>query len=225
MQPSADIVRALREQGIRIDTSVFKHGSRTGLVRFDYQDAFSDLVPWPVDPTEICRADPQGELWEVPIYCENRPIWDFLSVARFYRVWQASGHPMPEGPREAAGSGSPGGRLGKLGALVRRHAWKMDFNQCSGRQLIGALQRIAARYGDSPHPLPVVLIGHSKLFTRHNEKDLAVFLGHVAGRAADCRFSTLAELDLAAMRKAFEHERAGGAVLRDPQGAESGTAQ
>jgi hypothetical protein len=238
MQPSADIVRALRDQGIRVDTSVFKYGSRSGLVHFDYSKAFSNLVPWPVDPTEICLSDPHGELWEVPIYCESRWLWDFLSITRFYRIWQGSAHPMAEGRdnrggdhqavegmREQAGNRLAGGLLRALGSLVRKHAWKMDFNQCSGRQLIGALKRIAARYGDFPYPLPVVLIGHSKLFTTYNERDLTTFLEYVAEHTADYRFSTFGELEPDVMRKAFGHERAGCAVQHDQKNAQPGKTQ
>jgi hypothetical protein len=238
MQPSAGVVRALRDQGLRIDTSVFKHGTRSGLVRFDYSDAFSELVPWPVDSRDVCQADPQGDLWEVPIYCENRWLWDFLSVARFYRIWQGIGHALPErgdlgagDPRAAGGlrtqlaRRSSGGILGRFGHLLRRHAWKLDFNQCSGRQLIGALKRIATRYRDFPYPLPVVLIGHSKLFTPYNESDLTAFLRYVAEHAAEHRFSTFGELEPEVMRKAFGHERASSAVWRGPKNVQPGTAQ
>lgn len=226
MQPSADIIRALRAGGIRIDTSVFKWGSRAGLVRFDYSCAFSNIVPWPVAAHDVCAADPEGDLWEVPIYCENRRIWDFLSVMRLYRVWQGRAHPLagpPPAPAVAAGleSREPrpaeaarrGGRAGRALKLLRgRHPLKMDFNQCSGRQLIRALHRIESQYAKFPHALPVVLIGHSKLFTPFNERELRKFLEHAAGRGRDLRFRNLRDLDPAAMRKAFERESSGVAV-------------
>jgi hypothetical protein len=228
MQPSGDIVRALRDQGIRIDTSVFKYGSRSGRVCFDYTNAFSNLVPWPVGPADICLPDPEGVLWEVPIYCEERWLWDFLSVSRLHRIWQAMAHPMPESRDRAGddhrgvgrtparrGNGLLRGPLRKLELLVRRHARKMDFNQCSGRQLVDTLRRVEATHGECPHPLPLVLIGHSKLFTTYNEEDFAVFLEYVAGHTARYRFATFGELDPDVMRKAFEHERAGGAIQRN----------
>jgi hypothetical protein len=59
----------------------------------------------------------------------------------------------------------------------------------------------------------VVLIGHSKLFTRRNERDLDRFLRHVAAHPGRFRFATLAELDETGLREAFEHERAVRAVL------------
>ena len=74
MHPSSSIVRALLENGIKIDTSVFKYGKRQGIVTFDYSSAFSDLIPWPVDENDVCKMDADGTLYEFPIYCENRHI-------------------------------------------------------------------------------------------------------------------------------------------------------
>lgn len=229
MQPSGDIVRALRDNGILFDTSVFKYGSRSGrLVHFDYTHAFSDLVPWPVDETDLCLADPNGALWEVPICCENSWLWRFLSVSRFHRIRESRIPALGKTPRGGGGQGadvSPGERrdgcagrrLRKLASLLRKNPLKMDFNKCSGRQLIRALKRIDAKYGDFPHPLPVVLIGHSKLYTRYNEKNLAVFLEHVARHAGRYRFATFRELEPSEMRKAFEHEWAGRARRTCPR--------
>ena len=87
MVPSPNIIKSLIRNGIDIDTSVFKYGKRTGMVNFDYQDAFSDLIPWPVDEKEIIYRDPGGQLMEFPIYCENRRIWSFLTPNRFYRIF------------------------------------------------------------------------------------------------------------------------------------------
>lgn len=238
MQPSGDIVRALRDRGIRIDTSVFKYGSRSGLVRFDYSNAFSNLVPWLVGPADICLPDPEGVLWEVPIYCEDRWLWEFLSVSRIRRIWQAMAHPMPDSHNSEGddhrgvgwmptqrGDGLLRGAVKKLELLVRRHALKMDFNQCSGRQLIGTLRRVEAKHGECPYPLPLVLIGHSKLFTTYNERDFTVFLEYVADHAGRYRFATFRELDLDVMRKAFGHERADSTIQRDQKGIQPGKTQ
>ncbi len=211
MCPSGDTVRALRENGFRIDTSVFKYGFRDELVRFDYAGAESETIPWPVDPSDVCRRDESGEIFEFPIYCENRPIWAFLSANRFYRVIQGRIHPLPGAPPEAGGgtaSGRPGRAaqaarkgLSALSALFRKHAWKLDFNQCSGRQMISALERARARYGALGMSLPIVLIGHSKLFNRFNAAELGPFLAWVASRPADFGFGTFDRFDLPQYRR------------------------
>jgi hypothetical protein len=63
---------------------------------------------------------------------------------------------------------------------VRKHAWKADFNQCTGRQMVRALRRALAEYGEATADLPFVLIGHSKLFTPFNEWSLRPFLSFVS---------------------------------------------
>lgn len=211
MCPAAHTVRALRENGFRIDTSVFKYGFRDELVRFDYAGAESETIPWPVDSSDVCRRDEAGEIFEFPIYCENRPIWAFLSANRIYRVIQGRMHPLPGAP-PGTGSGPSVGwparaariarkGLSALGAPFRRHAWKLDFNQCSGRQMISALERARARYGGLGASLPIVLMGHSKLFNRLNEAELTPFLAWVAARPADFGFGTFDRFELLQYRR------------------------
>jgi hypothetical protein len=212
MSPSDEIVRALRENDFKIDTSVFKYGFRDELVRFDYSKADSETVPWPVDPTDVCRRDESGELFEFPIYCESRPIWSFLSANRVYRVVQGRIHPLPDAAppgdgkegRAAAKSERATSVLRKgtkmLSLLSRRHALKLDFNQCSGSQMIAALKRAKAGYGGLHGEVPVVLIGHSKLFNAFNERQLRKFLAYVVSHPADFGFATFDGFNLEGFR-------------------------
>lgn len=210
MQPSPNIVRALVEEGFTIDTSVWKYGVYDDLVKFDYTDAYSDLVPWPIDPRDVCRRDPEGRLFEFPIYTERQPLWVFLTANRVYRVIAQRLNPLPN-PDAAAdpmsGSGAGEGRRGrprralagkvlaKARAIARKYPWKVDFNQCTGEQLIEGLQRAEARYGHPDAPLPFVLIGHSKTFTSHNERSLRPFLEFVAARPDRFSFGTFADFE------------------------------
>jgi hypothetical protein len=186
VSPSANVVRALLQNHIQIETSVFKYGRREGLVNFDYTHAHSDLVPWPVAEQDVCRKDEEGRLVEFPIYCEKRWIGAFLTRHRIYRVLQSRAHPIarPDG----AANGGPVLRI--LALLTRKHAWKADFNQCTGGQLIRALQRAEARYAWMASNLPFVLIGHSKLFTPANERCLRSFLEFVAREKTRFGFAT-----------------------------------
>lgn len=194
VSPSGNVVRALAGNGIPIDTSVFKYGRRDGLVAFDYSHAPSALVPWPVGGLDICRRDDDGAVWEVPIYSERRWLGAFLSAGRIRRAVTGRQHRIPQGPPGLR----PGGErravrvASALGMLLRRHARKADFNQCSAGQLTGSLRRAFTRHAqDSGTPLPFVLIGHSKLFTQSNEAGLAPFLAHAAARRERFRFGTL----------------------------------
>ncbi|HVH47480.1 MAG TPA: hypothetical protein VM925_34330 [Labilithrix sp.] len=204
MQPSPNIVRALLEEGLRIDTSVWKFGRYDDLVKFDYTAAHSDLVPWPIDESDVCRRDPAGKLFEFPIYTEEQPIWVFLTANRVYRVIAQRLNPLPNPESVAdpmAGAClSPRGSIadklvGKAKALVRQHPWKADFNQCTGKQLIESLERVESRYGHHDAPLPFILIGHSKTFTGYNERSLRPFLEFVAEHPDRFSFGTFADFD------------------------------
>lgn len=209
MEPSRNIVRALLENGLTIDTSVFKYGRYDDLVHFDYSHAESELVPWPASEDDVCRRDPSGKLFEFPIYCERQPIWTFLTPNRVYRVLAERLNPLPQEAEtetappleQAPAPQSPLARLGKsLGMLARRHPWKADFNQCSGSQLISCLERAHRRYGHLPGDLPFVLIGHSKTFSRFNERILEPFLRHVRDRPERYAFGTFGDFDLESFR-------------------------
>ena len=201
VSPSRNVVRALVSNGVRFDTSVFKHGRREGIVSFDYSNAHSDLVPWPVDENDICRRNDKGKLIEVPIYCERRWIGAFVTRNRIHRAMMSRGHQIKSG-HQTDGAGLPPGRPGKPGLVhnlslfARRHAWKADFNQCTGRQLIRALERAQLRYGPVKEELPFVLIGHSKLFTRFNEWSLWPFLAHVGKHPSRFEFGRFSDFGL-----------------------------
>lgn len=199
MHPSATILRALIDEGFRIDTSVWKYGRYDDLVKFDYTTAHSDLVPWPVDPSDVCRRDRDGKIFEFPIYTEEQPIWVFLTANRVYRVIAQRLNPLPD-PNAVSSSPLPKASLSdkllrKARKLGGRQPWKMDFNQCTGKQLIAGLERVERRYGHPLAPLPFVLIGHSKTFTRHNERSLRPFLEFVARHPDRFSFGTFSDFD------------------------------
>jgi hypothetical protein len=74
---------------------------------------------------------------------------------------------------------------------LQRHAWKADFNQCTGQQLISALNRASAAHNRNGNELPFVLIGHSKLFTDQNERSLKPFLSYIKVLPDQFRFGKL----------------------------------
>ncbi len=200
VSPAHNVVRALINNGIRIDTSVFKYGRREGIVNFDYSNAPSNLVPWHVADDDVCRRDDAGKLLEIPIYCERRWLGAFVTLNRIYRVVMTRSHRIARN-RQLNGISSDSrmngrrGPLGNLALLAKRHPWKADFNQCTGRQLIRALERARTSHPGSSVDLPFVLIGHSKLFTRPNERSLQPFLSLVRSRPGRFRFATLASCD------------------------------
>jgi hypothetical protein len=197
VSPSRNVVRALLNNGIRIETSVFKYGQRKGIVGFDYSNAHSDLVPWLADESDICRHNDAGQLMEIPIYCERRWLGAFFSANRIYRAHLSRKHTFSgaEGPAGIQRASKAQKISKSLGMAFRRHAWKADFNQCSGGQLIGALERAETKHSKSENRLPFVLIGHSKLFTHQNQQSLRSFLSFVSKNPSRFGFAKLTEFD------------------------------
>ena len=200
VSPSQIVIRALLNNDFTIDTSVFKYGQRKGLVNFDYTNAFSNVLPWRAASTDISRRDENGRLVEVPIYSEQRWIGAFLTMQRIYRAWQGRQHPVTPGHRPAnkqpstAATSNPISRLLRL--LVHRHAWKADFNQCTGKQLIGAINRVTRLHPHDELSLPFVIIGHSKLFSRRNQRTLEPFLAHIAQQPNHFAFGKFSHVDM-----------------------------
>lgn len=203
MSPSRNPIRALLENGFNIDTSVFKYGRRNGLVNFDYSEAPSSVIPWKASDEDICEANPDGGLYEFPIYSESRRIAAFLTPSRVYRallskLHRTSNPSEQDGP--TAGGSAPSRKFLGLKLITRKFAWKADFNQCGGRQLINAIKRADLEFGQSnPAVLPFVLIGHSKLFTRFNEWSLEPFLSFIAQHTDSFGFARFSDFDLEAL--------------------------
>lgn len=191
MSPSRNVVRALVDNGILIDTSVFKYGRRHGLVQFDYSNAHSHFAPWRANEEDICKSDDNGRLLEVPIYAENRWIGAFATPNRIARAALSRAHQIPHTGHDSIQSPTTkvGSKLLKLYRTVfGLHAWKADFNQCTGRQLVGALCRAAKLNISGINKGCFVLIGHSKLFSKANERSLSPFLEFVASKPTDFSF-------------------------------------
>lgn len=204
--PSRNIVRVLAENGFHIDSSVFKYGRRKKGVRFDYSNAPSALVPWRAGDEDICTKSETGSLWEFPIYSEQRWIGAFITPQRVARASLGAlhRHRFAQSTDEATPEVAP--HRAKHGAVwerwrIRKHAWKADFNQCTGTQLINALGRAEAAHAARDVQLPFILIGHSKLFSRFNEWSIRSLLEHIAKRPERYQFSRFGDIDLAAVNQ------------------------
>lgn len=197
VSPSQSVVRALVNNGINIDTSVFKYGYRNGIVAFDYSRAHSQIVPWRVKEDDICSRDDTSELWELPIYSEKRWIGAFLTSNRIYRAFMGMRHRIRhEDVSSKLQSGvtevSQARHWPLMAKVFQKHAWKADFNQCISKQLINALNRASNKYDtEKDKSIPFILIGHSKLFTKRNECSLTPFLEYCTQHPDKFEFDTL----------------------------------
>ena len=205
MHPSKNIVNALIKNNIRIDTSVFKFGKRDELVKFDYSTAKNDLIPWPVSFNDICQSDPKGKLFEIPIYCEKKSILSFITLNRIYRISVGLMHRLGKNENQSPKqtikdiSSKPNRKqilMNMINILFKKNAWKMDFNQCTGKQLIKGLLNAEKKYGHFTYDLPFVLIAHSKIFTRSNEKSLRSFLKFIVDNNERFSFGKFSDINL-----------------------------
>lgn len=204
--PSHNVVRVLTENGLRIDSSVFQYGRRDKGVKFDYGSAPSPLVPWKVSHDDMCARSEGGRLWEFPIYSERRWIGAFVTPQRLARAFLGALHRHRfQSLRDEAVTSDKAARTNGATSRgpwwTRKHAWKADFNQCSGAQLIRALRRADAVHGREDVHLPFILIGHSKLFSRFNQRSVEPLLDHIASRPEQYRFGRFRDIDLAEVNR------------------------
>ena len=195
-QPSRNLVNVLIANGLSIDTSVFKNGKRNGLVGFDYSSAPSAFKPWRVSENDICQNDPVGQIWEYPIYAESRALLAFATPVRCYRAMVGRFHKVPTSLLTEKQHQQYSIQFKKwlriLFALFSLFTWKADFNQCSGRQLKNAIDRVRKQDTSSNND-PFILIGHSKLFGILNQWSLIPFLKKVQKEAKAFTFSNLSQ--------------------------------
>lgn len=201
MHPSRHALEALHRNGLRIDTSVFQHGRREGLVRFDYARTPSHIVPWPASFDDVCTASPDAPIMEFPIYSEHRRLWAFASLNRVYRALLSRRFRVADQPETSSPSTAPARSPSRLRRLTGKWAWKADFNQCTGRQLVGALRRAETAVSGLGTPCPFVLIGHSKLYHRWNARSLEPFFRFAAARPQRFCFGTFGDFPADAFRR------------------------
>ncbi len=174
MMPTLNIYKTLVENGILLDTSVYKGGRQKGNVDYDYSNAYSHLYSYRASESDINKSDKNGLLAEFPIYTEMRYFWSFLTPVRVFRMIRARFHKHQSNPEASMTKEDSKGLLWK--SFFEKSPWKLDFNQASGKQLINALKRIRKQTMTENSTIDIVLIGHSKTFISYNEKTLEKFL-------------------------------------------------
>lgn len=186
MQPTEKIAKALVENSIFIDSSVYKYGKQSEWVKYDYTLAYDSTFPYRASLTNICENDLNSPLWEFPIHSELRYFFDFLTPIRLFRMIRARFHKhKPNGENQEL-------KLGLYEKLFKKHPRKFDFNQLSGGQMINQLKNIESAPKNFQY---LTLIGHSKSFIPYNETTLKKFLNFVKKSPTNFTFSTYPSLD------------------------------
>jgi len=176
MMPTKNIYNALVDNGITMDTSVYKGGRQSGNVSYDYTGAHSNLHSYMASEEDINMEDAKGRLCELPIYTEQRYFWSFVTPIRVFRMIRAKFHRHKKNPNRTVSVVKGDTSTLSIRSFFKKSPWKLDFNQASGTQMINAVKRIERATKGMEGDVNIVLIGHSKTFVKYNEKTLEKFL-------------------------------------------------
>ena len=151
LQPTKNIAAVLAQEGIKIDSSVFK-GGLEHRYSLDYRKSLRNGYSWRFTD-DVNEADPHGTLLEVPIYTQMVPFWQMLTSKRVGMQRKATAH-----------SKANTGRLDRLRDYIRlTYPLKFDFCRMTLDELDRMLDRVLREEKKNPSLYrPLVLIGHTK---------------------------------------------------------------
>jgi hypothetical protein len=150
-QPTQTAASVLAENGIRIDSSVFKGGLQRNH-SLDYRAALQNGYYWPFD-SDVTQPDPRGSWIEVPVYAEMVPFWKMPTTKRmgFSKGLSIAG----QGARQ---------KLNRVFDFARfRYPLKLDFCRMTLHELTSMVSRVIREAQKDPASYrPLVAIGHTK---------------------------------------------------------------
>lgn len=150
-QPTQPAASVLAENGIKIDSSVFKGGlqHKYGL---DYRAARKNGYYWSFSH-DANQPDADGQCIEVPIYTEMVPIWRMPTSKR-----------LGFGNNFGIAGQEHKGNLNRFRDFVRfQYPLKLDFCRMTLVELTSMVERVIRKDRDEPELYrPLVAIGHTK---------------------------------------------------------------
>jgi len=150
-QPTQPLAGILAEQGIKVDSSVFKGGLQHQH-KLDYRSTFSNGYYWSFTKSVVV-PDPKGKMLEIPIHTQMVPFWKMLTTKRIGLQYK--------GLSEIQFGTS---KLYRLLDFTRvRQPLKFDFCRLTLDELISMVDTIIREDRKTPTLFrPVVAIGHTK---------------------------------------------------------------
>ena len=147
MHPTKKISTALLDNGIYIDSSVYKYGKQKGWVNYDYTTANNEMFPYKASMKDICKFDPNSKLIEFPIHCELKPLTSFISLIRIFRALRALNHKHANNNHRNSGQIKIKTKRNDFlnscfRVLFTKHPRKFDFNQLTAHQMINTLKKV-----------------------------------------------------------------------------------
>ena len=150
-QPTNQAAAVLGENGIRVDSSVFKGGVQRnhGL---DYRPALRNGYYWFFDE-DVNDSRPRGRWMELPIYTEMVPAWQ---VPTSKRLGFRGGFGLARATAKQ--------KINRVRDFLRyRYPIKFDFCRMTLKELTSAVTGVIAQDREDPGTYrPIVAIGHTK---------------------------------------------------------------
>lgn len=158
VQPAEDVLRVMREEGLRIDSSVAVGRRKDDrFAWFDFRDAPDDRSHWFVEDSVTVPSDEEC-LLEVPIFTGH------LSGSWLRRLWDIP-PPSPGGIVSRTRGRLEGLGLEKVAGGLFGTRVNLDFCKLTGTELIRLVERGRERYADelaSGSDVPLIMTSHSK---------------------------------------------------------------
>lgn len=193
-EPSREFIASLLRAGLRCDTSVIKWVAHQHL--YDYSDAYSNFIPWFVDPENIKhKGAASSGLLEMPIYSLLMTDFPVLrKILHFYygtfisareRTWFAENRGIIERRYPTESRVLPLSPLRKfspsnlLRIWVQRKAVRLDYDELPAKVFVKMIRRVfyheEAKCGDDSDIIfPILALGHVKIM--HNTDNVARIL-------------------------------------------------
>jgi hypothetical protein len=153
-QPTQTAANILAQNGIRIDSSVFKGGLQHNFT-LDYRRALRNGYYWPFN-CDVNQPNPVGPWMELPIHTEMVPFWTMATSKRmgFSNGTGTAGRSIKQ-------------RLNRARDLLRlRYPRKLDFCRMTLHELTSTLEGVIKVDRQEPGVYrPIVAIGHTKDLT------------------------------------------------------------
>ena len=155
-QPTQTLANALAEQGIRVDSSVFKGGLQHQH-KLDYRLSLRNGHYWRFSD-DVNVHDHKGALLELPIHTQIVPTWKIFTTKRV-------GLQRKTAPASRTNKNHDGGKkLQRLMDFMRfRYPLKLDFCRMTINELTRMMDTVIKEDQQDPTIFrPIVAIGHTK---------------------------------------------------------------
>ncbi len=189
LQPEKNVIAAMKEVGLELDSSVVKWLKIDEPWALDYIDAYSNVGYWWSSSTNVTQKGKDGEnLLELPVYSELKPYFLNFALQKLKATLKRREIEKGDIHRTINKKESTPSSSTVFQKLFQKHPHNLDFCKLSWRSMCSTVDSLVRQADD--RLTPVVMIGHNKDFW--NDRHLDKFLGKISQNSS-VRFSTFTE--------------------------------